>query len=126
MLVLLLQVLEYLGVIGLIPVKVCLRMLVLLLQVVEYLGVIGLMSVQPCPSWIRFPRRMLPLGLMIRLLLQVVEYLGVIGSRLAFRRRQKLGSVQGWMQQVRVVPQCLNHMFQVIHGARERRQVELD
>ena len=46
--------------IGPIPVKVCLRMLVLLLQVVEYLGVIGLMSVQPCPSWIRFPRDLLP------------------------------------------------------------------
>eukprot|EP00439_Symbiodinium_sp_Y106_P028501 s3454_g3.t1 len=126
MLGLLLQVLEYLGVIGLIPVKVGLQMLVLLLQVVEYLGVIGLTSVQRYLLRTRRHQGVLPLGLMIRLLLQVVEYLGVIGSLLAFRKRRKLGSVQEWMLPVRVVPQCLNHMFQVIHWARARSQVELD
>ncbi|CAE7694193.1 GIP [Symbiodinium sp. CCMP2592] len=67
--VILLQVVEYLGVIGLILRKVYMRMLGLLLQVLEYLGVIGLMLRK---VYLR----------MLGLLLQVLEYLGVIGLML--------------------------------------------
>ncbi|CAE7413089.1 GIP [Symbiodinium sp. CCMP2592] len=61
-----LQFLEYLRVIGLIPTKVYLQMLGLRLQVMEYLEVIGLI---PTKVYLQ----------MLGLLLQVTEYLEVIG-----------------------------------------------